>query len=199
MTALRSITIPYGDARTWASPLDTAELAMRIRECRKASSTTSEKGQSLEQLMVWLLPHLPGFRVRAKDVFSSDHSQEIDILVWNEKIQDGGLPSFGEKLIVECKNWNRRVDSSDVAWFYWKMRVGGVREGILVAAKGVTGVRERRTSAQAILTAANGENPSVRILVITLAEIEKFTSSVDLRDLLIDKILLLTAQHALPR
>jgi hypothetical protein len=117
-------------------------------------------------------------------------------LVWNEQMV-GGFPSFGEKIIVECKNWERRVDSSDIAWFYWKMRLGGVHEGILIAANGVTGKLSRRQAAQGIITMANAENPSKRIFVITLDEIAQIASYVDLRKLLIDKSMDLTAQAAL--
>ena len=172
-------------------------IAAHLALCQAPAPTTREKGQRLEQLAIWLLPHLPGFRVRMTDFFSADYAQEIDVLVWNEQMQ-GGFPSFGERIIVECKNWERPVDSSDVAWFYWKMRLGGVREGILIAANGVTGEAQRRRAAQGILTAANADDPAKKIFVVTLAEIAALTSHTDLRELLIDKNLRLTGQDALP-
>jgi hypothetical protein len=195
MTSPAPVAVPRGDATTWMQELDTAELAAHVQACQAPTPTTRDKGRRLEQLAIWLLPHIPGFRMRRVNVFSADHAQEIDIAVWNEQMQ-GGFPSFGPKLIVECKNWDRRVDSSDVAWFDWKMRLGGVREGILIAAQGVTGTRSRRQAAQAIITAANSEDPPRQILVLTLSEIAGLTSSLQLRELLIDKSLDVTVQAA---
>jgi Restriction endonuclease len=197
MTRPSHVTVPRGDPSTWGQVLDMAELAAHLDLCRAPAPTTREKGQRLEQLAIWLLPHLPGFRVRIVDFFSADHAQEIDLLIWNEQMQ-GGFPSFGEKIIVECKNWERPVDSSDIAWFYWKMRLGGVREGILIAANGVTGEMKRRRAAQGILTAANADDPARKIFVVTLSEIAGLTSYTELRELLIDKSLKLTGQDALP-
>ena len=195
MTGPAPLTIPRGDVSTWGEEFDIADLAERVQLCRDAAATTREKGQRLEQLAIWLLPHIPGFQVRKTDVFNPDHSQEIDILVWNEKMP-GGFPSFGENIIVECKNWEGRVDSSDIAWLYWKMRFGGVREAILIAANGITGMASRRRNAQAIVILANAEDPSRRIFVLTLSEIERLTTRDDLRELLIDKSLDLAAQAA---
>ncbi len=200
MTIFSPIHIPYGDDSTWGRALDATQLKQRVQACREPVAkgrrkgiTTREKGQRLEQLMVWLLPHIEGFRVTKTDIFATGRAQEVDIVIWNEKLP-GGFPSFGEKVIVECKNWEQPVDSSDVAWFYWKMRFGGVRQGILVAAAGITGEGARRSHAQSIITLANMEEPSIRILVMTLSDIEQLTSREGLRNLIIDKDSAITAQ-----
>lgn len=192
---LPPVSMPHGDVSTWTQPLDTSLLAEHVTDCRCSNGTTRDKGQRLERLLCWLLPHVPGFRVHAVDMFSADHAQEIDLLLWNEQ-QAGGFPSFREKIIAECKNWTRPVDSSDVAWFDWKMRLGGVSEGILLAASGITGDPLRRSAAEGILAAANAEQR--RILVVTLDEVAALTSRQDLRDLLIGKVLNLTARAGLP-
>jgi Restriction endonuclease len=191
MTPPTPLTLPRGDAITWSVELDVAELGDRVRLCQQSAATTREKGQRLEELMVWLLPHIPGFQVRRRDVFDSEHSQEIDIVLWNERRSDG-FAGFGEIIMVECKNWTRPVDSSDVAWFYWKMRMGGVREGLLIAASGITGEQNRLRNAREIVISANRDDPSRRIFVITLDEISALTSRDDLRSLIIDKYLDLT-------
>jgi len=133
--------------------------------------------------MTWLLAHLPGFSVRKRDTYSASRSQEIDLAIWNDQLP-GGFPSFGSRVLVECKNTAERIDSSDVAWFYWKMRLGGVSDGILATSRGITGDVRRLTAAQEIVALANAEER--RIMVIDLDGIELLTSREDLRDLLID-------------
>jgi hypothetical protein len=135
-----TVTLPYGGPATWGAPLDTAELAKRIAACNAA--TRSAKSKPFEELLVWLLPYLPGFTATNVNMYNFGRAYETDVVLWNDQVP-GGFPSFGDSLIVECKNWDSRVTSSDVAWFDWKLRLGGAREGILVAAKGVTGNPER--------------------------------------------------------
>jgi hypothetical protein len=196
MTGPVPVSIPYGDDTTWTQSLDTALLAAHVAQCRAEAPNSHEKGQRLEQLLCWLLAHIPGFRVLKVNKFSADHSQEIDISLWNEQVARVGFPQFSSTILVECKNWTRRVDSSDVAWFDWKMRIAGVNEGILVAASGVTGDRDRREAAQAILSTVNSQQR--RILVLTLEEIAGLTSRHDLRELLIGKMMDLVAGNGLP-
>jgi len=63
------------------------------------------------------------------------------------------------------------------------MRIGGVSDGILPTAHGITG-DARRLSAARRLALANAEER--RIMVVDLDGIERLTSRQDLRDLLID-------------
>jgi len=133
--------------------------------------------------MVWLIAHLPGFVVRKRNEFSSSRAQEIDLVVWNEQVP-GGFPSFGSKVLIECKNTGDRVDSSDVAWFYWKMRFGDVSDGILATSLGITGDVERLTAAREIVALANAEGR--HIMVLELDAIAAVRTREDLRDLLID-------------
>lgn len=141
--------------------------------------------------MTWLIAHLPGFVVRQRNVLSASRAQELDLVVWNEQHADG-FAGFGYKVLIECKNTGGKVESSDVAWFDWKMRLGGVSEGILVAAHGITGDRQLRTAAQEILTLANVEKR--RIMILELDEIAQLSCRQDLRDLLIDRQLDLTTR-----
>lgn len=178
-----AITLPFGDPSIWSGPLDTNELARHIDQCRANAPTHQEKGERLEQLVCWLFPHIPGFRAERVDVFSDDGAQEIDVIFWNNGHPEG-FPSFGTIVLAECKNWQRPVDSSDVAWFDWKMRMGGVTHGILMAANGITMKYSRREAAVGILTSANADVPPRRIHVVTLADLELLESTADLIQLL---------------
>lgn len=184
-------TTPHGGPATWTTALDTHELAIRVASC--AAATGPAKGQPLEHLLTWLLPHVFGFTVINTNVFNAAGSAEVDAIVWNDQLP-GGFPSFSDSLLVECKNWERPVDSSDVAWFDWKLRLGGASTGILVAANGITGDADRRSAAWSIVQMANVDGR--RIVVVTLAELAALTSTADLRLLLIRKVSLLTAGAA---
>jgi hypothetical protein len=126
----------------------------------------------------------------SRNQFSLDGSQEIDLTLFNTNLGiDAGSDGFPMEsnavLLVECKNWSKLADSSDVAWFDWKMRLGGVNHGVMLSAKGVTGDVSRRSAAQNIISRAVGEGRF--IYVITLDEIALLASAEDLRNLLITK------------
>lgn len=185
------VTVPRGDVTTWMTALDQVQLAAHVAACNSAVGPA--KGKPLEQFLVWLLAHVPGFEVTLTNIFNHGGSNEVDLTVWNGQLQ-GGFPSFGDSILVECKNWSEPVDSSAVAWFDWKMRLGGATIGILVAANGITGVAERTTAAWSIVSVANMDGR--RILVVTLAELAALTCADDLRKLLVRKASLLTANAA---
>lgn len=188
------ITLPFGDPLTWSQQLDTLELARHIAWCRASAPSPTAKGKRLEQLVCWLFPHIPGFTAEQVNVFSDDGAQEIDVFFWNDGSSEG-FPTFGSTVMAECKNWQRPVDSSDVAWFDWKMRMGGVTNGILLAANGITMNASRREGAVGILTSANAEPTPRRIYVVTLADLENVKSTLDLIRLLKVKHMGLTARN----
>lgn len=140
-----------------------------------------------------MLPHIAGFQATGVNLFSAGQASEIDVVLWNFQHPEG-FPSFPDTLLVECKNWDDPVDSSHVAWFDWKLRLGGARLGILVAASGITGNPERKSQAWSIVQAANMNGR--RILVVSLDDIAALGSRSDLRDLLIKKASLLAVRAA---
>jgi hypothetical protein len=159
------VVYPRGDAALWSAPLDLAELAAHSRVCGAATRRT--KGALLEQMLGWLIPHLPGVRAMASRTFSTDGASEVDLDFANQELPRG-LGGFGPGLLAECKNLDTRVDSRDVAWFDWKMRIGHVSTGIMFAARGITGNPDRRSAAWSIIQQAAIEGRS--ILVFRLDE-----------------------------
>lgn len=186
-------TLPLGDAARWQGSLDTNELKRHVDWCRATPLNTTDKGNRLENLVCWLFSHIPGFTAERTNVFSEDGAQEFDVLFWNSQ-DPNGFPSFGNRIMAECKNWERPVDSSDVAWFDWKMRLGGVQEGLLIAANGITTRASRREAAVGILSAANADALPRRIHVLTLEDCETLTSVDDLTRLIKLKSLGLAAR-----
>lgn len=89
--------------------------------------TTKDRGDALESLLCYLLGELPGIFVRrnARDPF---HSMEIDITAANaqEARWMRVLPSVS---LVECKNWDAKVDSKTVSEFAAKLRYRWIEAG----------------------------------------------------------------------
>jgi hypothetical protein len=191
------VSLPYGDSASWSLPLDNAELQRQVASCRDAAPNTTVKGARLENLMCWLFPHLPGVTAHRKNVYSEDGSQEVDVVFSYDSAQRG-IPGFGFYFIGECKNWARPVDSGTVAWMDWKIQLGGVSEGILLATEGVTQRGGRRSDASAIIAKANASTPQRRILIVTLDEVSALSSTADLKQLLIDRMLDLVTGTGLP-
>lgn len=186
MSVEPDLTLPYGDQTTWTAPFDVVALANRVAACH--STIGSAKGKVLEELITWLLPQVPGFSATQANIFSAGRASEVDVILWNDR-HPNGFPSFPDTILVECKNWEDPVDSSHVAWFDWKLRLGGAPLGILVATKGITGNPERRSKSWSIVQSANMDGR--KILIVCLDDLTSLTSRGDLRNLLIDKLSLL--------
>lgn len=156
--------------------LPTAELT----KLHAALSTAADKGAALEEFCAVFFGSVPGITVAERNVLSDAHSQEIDIVLDNDAFPDG-LPMLCDPLFVEAKNWSRPVGSAEVAWFDWKLRLGGITHGFLVAANGITGSAEDGKSARAIVKQAAIEHRW--ILVVTPDELLTCATSEDLRAL----------------
>lgn len=193
----QAVVLPHGNAASWTLPLDVAELQRHVIACRAITPNTTAKGASLESLMCWLFPHLPGVTAHRKNVYSADGSQEVDVVFSYDASQEG-IPGFGSLFIGECKNWARPVDSGTIAWMDWKIQLGGVAEGILLATNGITHRQVRRTDAAAIISKANASTPRRRILVVTLDQVAAIRTTDDLKQLLVDRMLDLVTGRVLP-
>ncbi len=126
-------------------------------------ATNFEKGRALEEFSRTLFSTIPGIEVHASnsvDVFSC---QELDVVLANMGDSDG-LFGFDLTLLVECKNWQAPVGSMEVAWFDTKLRMRGLRTGLLIALNGITGNPHSLTSAHAIVAAALAENRRIGVV-----------------------------------
>lgn len=125
-----------GDEATWAEPLDTARLHELVSRCETLEGDA--KGKALEHLLLWLVPHVRGFEVYHHDVYSDDGTQEVDLAIYNHRVDDFSRTQPA-KILVEAKNWDHPVGSQEVAWLYWKMKEGNARLALLVSTLGITG------------------------------------------------------------
>lgn len=126
-------------------------------------SSAPDRGKALEDFCAEFFNSIPGVDVVERRVLDDAHSQEVDLVLDNYQHPDG-LRDLDQILFVEAKNWDRRVGSAEVAWFDWKIRLSGRKEGFLVVASGVTGRAEDESSAWKILSQANMEGRHLIVL-----------------------------------
>lgn len=160
--------------------LPTAEL----KKLHGGLSSAPNKGAALEDFCAEFFGSVPGITVAERNVLSDAHSQEIDLVLDNDWPADG-LDHLGDPFFVEAKNWMHPVGSAEVAWFDWKLRLGGITGGFLVAANGITGSVADGKSARAIVKQASIEHRW--IYVVTPDELVACTSTDNLRDLVRSK------------
>jgi len=143
------------------------------------AATKNEKGKALEGLICYLFETIPGITLKECNSMNTFESEEIDIVFWND-YDPQGLPSpaFPYVIFVECKNWSKKVSSSEVSWFDKKLQDRALTFGVLVAAHGITGEPEDLTRAHYIVSTALRERR--RIIVITREDIENITDSIQL-------------------
>ena len=174
---------------------DTAAVAVLLDRVAQTGLPVAQRGKALEDLAVVLFDSVPGvstFATNSLDVFKS---QEIDVVLANDKLESGFL-SLGRELLVECKNWAAPVGALEIAWFYTKLRTRGLQNGLLLAANGITGSGHSRTSANAVLAHALSEQ--IRIIVLTLDDIRSMCNAQDLVTLCRQRELELLSTRGLP-
>jgi hypothetical protein len=147
---------------------------------------------AFQELFSYLLGKVPGIRTRpnAIDPFQAE---EIDIAVANTN-STNGLACFPYVFLVECKDWDKPVDSPSVAVFIDKLMNRYVELGILVAANGITGDPRLLKAAQFKVAMAQGRG--VRVLVLTLDDLCSVKTTQKLVALLVDRLLDLIASSA---
>lgn len=168
---------------------DAAKIQQLLALGADKSLTTKARGDALEDLFCYLLEELPGVRTRrnAIDFFKSS---EIDIAVVNGKAAQW-LCAFPYLFLIECKNWDKPVDSATVGAFKNKLDNRSIELGIIVATNGITGDEHERKSAHHIIDMAQAANR--RILVITLEQLEAIRTTEEFESLLVDRLLTLAA------
>ena len=146
-----------------------------------AATTATSKGRALEDLTCYVFARVPGVSVVAVDTRDAFKSQELDVLLHNER-SSRGLTFLPDWVAVECKNWSGPVGPIHVCWFDRKLRDRGLTFGILVAAQGITGDPEELTCAHQIVAGSLREGR--QIVVITREDIEALRVTDDLVELL---------------
>lgn len=158
-------------------------MIFSISEYRKlidtitTAQTNDEKGRSLEDLIQYLMERIPGIEVRGRDIQCD--IEEIDLVLWNDRI-DSFFKAWEDIILIECKNWSKKVGASEVEWFIHKLRRRGITNGILIAAEGITG--DARRAAGAIITEALREK--IRVIVIDKSDLGSINNLENFRNMI---------------
>lgn len=122
-----------------------------------------ERGRLLETYVKEMIDASRGLRV--VDVRRRNNFEEIDIIV--SLNQNNPLLSYwGPLILVECKNWSKKVGTDPVRSFYTKMitKKGAARLGIIISPSGFTkGVKELSRLFQDGLVISIGPNELSRV------------------------------------
>jgi hypothetical protein len=132
-----------------------------------AAATPDAKGKLYEELVRYLFEAVPGC-IAERNLTNVFHTEQVDVAVGNAR-PGNGLWLLPHVILVECKHWNRPVDSSTVGYFMNILAGRGIELGVLVAASGITGDGGDLTNAHAL--GLHGSPRAVKIVVITTEDI----------------------------
>lgn len=159
--------------------LEPAEIRRYLADAGVAS-TSDAKGKLYEDLVGYLFEAVPGC-IAERNLTNIFRAEQIDIAVGNAGPKDG-LWLLPHVILVECKHWDRPVDSSTVGYFMNILAGRGIELGVLVAANGITGDRNDLTNAHAL--GLHGSPRKIKIVVITTKDIASLQSVGDFVELL---------------
>jgi hypothetical protein len=144
------------------------------------------KGKAFEELARYLFGGIPGVRITSWNQMNTFATEEI---VACHNVQDRmGLITLPPNFLVECKGWRDPVNSEQVAWFLMKIRHRGLDFGILIAAQGITGVPEHLTAAHFLVAVELAAARSIRMVIVTRAEIEALNSGEEFAQMILEKV-----------
>lgn len=143
---------------------------------RTEKGTAHMKGVTWEDAAEYMLERIPGLKLTGKRI--SIARQEIDLCCVNVST-DENLWNLGALILVECKNWNKRVDTAVIRNIGEIMRVKGTKTTILFSKNGLT----RDAISEIRQLALMGEF----VLYITKSDFLSIKKKSDFYDLLIQK------------
>jgi len=120
--------VPYQFEAEKFEELDKEHLEELLNRVDKARNN-KEKKESLENLARHLFSSIKGFRFIDKNIRASP-TGEIDLMFKNNCPY---LKDLGKILIIECKNWDRKVGKNELSTFKDKLSYKNVTTGIFIA------------------------------------------------------------------
>jgi hypothetical protein len=144
-------------------------------------TTTAAKGSALEDLICYVFGLVPGISITHRDEMNQFATEEIDVAFFND-----GLSFLPNVVLVESKNWSKRVGSSEVAWFAKKLETRGLDFGILVTTLGITGEPKDLTAAHFVVATELAKRR--RLILFTTDEIMTLTDTDELVHLIKKKL-----------
>lgn len=154
-----------------------------------AAQNSDAKGHALEEIICFLMSSVPGVGNPERNLMNAFGTEELDVIFWNAR-HDEGLYFMDNTILVECKNWSKAVDSQEVVYFAYRLWQRGARDGILVAASGITGNPDHLQRAHFEVGFALARM-GVRLLVVRRNEIEHIATTEEIVELLRHKRMVL--------
>ncbi len=150
----------------------------KIMDLIQQSDTTriNDKGIFWEDVAEYVISSISGLKVSGKRVKTK--YQEIDISVVNTSLSEN-LWQLGAYILVECKNWKRKVDIPVIRNLAYTSLTRGTSTIFLFAANGVT--RDAQEEIHRLTT------QDIFVIVITKKDIMSLDSSEDCLNLIMDK------------
>jgi len=127
-----------------------------------------EKGDNLENLTENLLKS-PYLNLLSKDERTS--TGEIDLIFEVKKYEGTIFQDFSNILIVECKNWEKKVGANEIRTFADKMHDTRANVGIFLSKSGVTGKSDFEKEAKGVIR-DKWKTENIIIIVLTYDDIK---------------------------
>jgi hypothetical protein len=144
------------------------------------AATSDAKGKLYEELVKYLFEAVAGC-IAERNLTNIFRTEQIDVAVGNARLA-GGLWLLPHVILVECKDWDKPVDSGTVGYFMNILAGRGIELGVLVAASGITGNRSDLTNAHAL--GLHSSPRAIKVVVITTEDIVGLQSADDFVELL---------------
>lgn len=152
------------------------EIAKRIADA-KATTVADTRGKKFEDLAAYLF-EAAGCPVR-RNLITPLGSQQIDLAVAHLGAL-GPVPNF---FLVECKYWEKSVDSAAVGYFLKTCEDRRVPLGIIVSRNGITGDPTDATAAHSVAFASHCRG--VNLVVLEEADLMTISSDADFINMLV--------------
>jgi Restriction endonuclease len=139
------------------------------------------KGKLFELLIAYLMRTLGPFETRGR-VRTLDG--EDDLILRDTSPQPSVL---GDYILVECKNWERKVGAPEIKKFGHNVRAASCHSGIMAAKNDITGSEEEPTDARYTVR-RHYHRDRIVLVVLTAGDLDRLVSRrVSLGDLLVTK------------
>jgi hypothetical protein len=120
-------------------PLSPAYFSALLDEVKRDDGSSTERGDRLETAAYYLFSLLSGC-LPQKTTIDRYNAFESDIIVRNVYKSSSVVSElFGRHVLVECKNWTKRVRVQPVGYFLFRMKMTHSQLGVIFSRAGITG------------------------------------------------------------
>lgn len=159
----RCVAVPRQHSHTGCVAFDFSTLPDRMQRI-DTSPVGNRRGKALEQLVSDTFSALPGVEVADRNVVSGSGEAEFDVLLVNERREDG-VPGFDRDVLIECKSSDDPLGSRDVSHFISQATLRHLRWSIIVSLAGLTGDKTDARAAHRAIERGAEKNTWVMLFI----------------------------------